>query len=64
MGEISWPAQEFCLNEEYGNLPVSWNDSLYIDKTVQIVNSLQLQELEVSVDIFLSDRMTVCTIVH
>ncbi|XP_023327970.1 uncharacterized protein LOC111701070 isoform X2 [Eurytemora carolleeae] len=44
--EVSWPMPEF-LRPGSDELPVNWNDALHVDETVQFIDSLKLEDLQV-----------------
>jgi len=49
LGEICWPVPEFSPtnNSVTCDLPANWNDSLYIDETVQLFDVLRLNDVNV-----------------
>ena len=44
--EVSWPIPEF-LRPGSTELPVNWTDALHVDETVQFIENLKLENLQV-----------------
>ena len=49
LGEICWPVPEFSPAESTAtfDLPADWNDALYIDESVQLMEVLRLGDVQV-----------------
>ena len=50
LGEICWPVTEFSsASSSPGtcDLPANWNDTLYIDSCVQLLDLLRMEDLNV-----------------